>query len=386
MSNSYNNDKPHIPVAESDDYLAASSILDWITKIDTSTPTTSSSPPSKLSVSSQFRELSPTLHAKRRRRDSLPSVFHGDRPSLRKRSKFPRAMAGNVSPSSTPSVKKTSTTSGGPFTPSPGTFLESLKPVKNVKAVGRLMEDNGLYKDDRAAFDSYPDFKARVQAILATERGSAMRPKSHKKFQNYLDWYELSNESTFLRKIFPILMKDGFHLTKDNGFPDEVTSRSKTAEYSEYRDFMEELGIVDTSDREFLKTLDPSTCNPENEIAIAKLLAKVANMKNPKPDYAFGLRYDMFPSITDVPVPEYIQALLSIAPELTHPFLIVEGKPDAGSQAEAEHQVRRGGVTLVHAERLLRERVGGAGASDAVGPDEKSFVFSVTFTPKMAEF
>lgn len=293
-----------------------------------------------------------------------------------------------MSPPLTPSSKSAPTSSAEPYTPAnnntPSKSVAGLKDLKNADTVGLMMQTKHLMHNDRVAFNRYPLFKDKVLSIVGANRESPMRPESHKKFEEYLDCYERSNEATFLRKIFPLLMKDGYHLKPEREFRDEERQLFEKRECLAYRDFLMEEGIVDTADREFLETLVPSSCNKDSEIEIAKLLAKVAGMTNPKPDYTFGVRREKFPPLDDDTMPEYIAALLGIAPGMNHAFLIIEGKPDTGSQAEAENQARRGGATLVHAERKLRELV--EEPIDIEGPDEESFMFSVTFTPKMAEF
>jgi len=293
-----------------------------------------------------------------------------------------------MSPPFTPSSKSAPTSSGEPQTPTnkstPSKSVAGLKDLKNADTVGQMMEANHLMHNDRVAFNRYPLFKDKILRIIGANRESAMRPESHRKFEEYLDCYERSNEATFLRKIFPLLMKDGYHLRKEKDFTDTDMQLFGKREYLEYRDFLMGEGILDTADREFLKTLVPSSCNKASEIEIAKLLAKITGMTNPKPDYTFGIRREKFPPLDDVVMPEHIAALLGIAPGMYHAFLLIEGKPDAGSQAEAENQTRRGGATLVHAERQLRELV--EEVVDIEGPDEECFVYSVTITPKVAEF
>lgn len=298
-------------------------------------------------------------------------------------------MAGNMSPPSTPLSKITPTTSGEPHTPAAkGAILksvEALKDLKNADTLGELISDNGLMFDDKAAFNKYTRFKDKIFDIIRPDRDSVIRPGSHKKFEAYLDCYARYNEATFLRKMFPLLMKDGLHLRETGLVMDtEKQQLLGQSEYLEYRDFLIDEGIVETADREFLRTLVPSSCNRDCEIYMAKVLAKAANMTNPRPDYTFGIKRDQFPRESEAMVPEYITALLNIAPGTRHAFLIVEGNPYDGVKAEAENQARRGGATLVHAERILRSLV--EDVVDFEGPDEKSFVFSVIMDPDIVEF
>ena len=85
-----------------------------------------------------------------------------------------------------------------------------------------------------------------------------MRPGSHKKFEAYLDCYARYNKATFLRKMWLLLMKDGLHLRDEGFFTDAEKQQLGQGEYLAYRDFLMDEGIVETADREFLRTLVPA--------------------------------------------------------------------------------------------------------------------------------
>ena len=133
-------------------------------------------------------------------------------------------MAGNISLPSTPLSKMTLSSSGEPHTPATKSILlksvEALKDLKNTDTLGEVMGDNGLIFDDKAAFNRDPRFKHKIFDIIRQERDSAMRPRLHKKFEAYLDYYTRYNEATFLRKIFPLLIKDGLYLREEGNFID----------------------------------------------------------------------------------------------------------------------------------------------------------------------
>ena len=297
-------------------------------------------------------------------------------------------MDGNISPPST------RTSSGwGPQTPIvKNRLLKSvgtLKDLKNAHTLGEMMSDYGLSFNDKAAFERYPLFKDKIFNIIGGDRSSGMKPESHKKFEAYLDCYARYNEATFLKKIFPLLMKDGLHLREGGNWTEAEKQQLGQPDYLEYRDFLIDEGIVESADRDFLRTMLPSSCNKECETYMAKVLAKVAGMVNPKPDYTFGIKRDRLPPIPENIVPGYINGLLNIAPGTRHAFLIVEGKPYNGVKADAENQVRRGGATLVNAARTLRgivEKDADKDDPDADAPDENSFVFSVVMSPDVVEF
>ena len=155
----------------------------------------------------------------------------------------------------------TPSSSGEPHTPAAKSTLlksvEALKDLKNADTLGELMSDNGLTFYDKAAFNRYPRFKDKIFDIIRQERGSVMRPGSHKKFEAYLDCYARYNEATLLRKMFPLLMKDGLHLREGGNFTDAEKQQFGQSEYLAYRDFLMDEGIVETADREFLANHGP---------------------------------------------------------------------------------------------------------------------------------
>jgi hypothetical protein len=379
-------DEEYTLVAEKSTRSDCTSILEWIKHIDT--PATSPST-SQYSLCFQLCPARSAVYKYKRRRDSdsLPSEFLGDKRSSNKRRKVSQSTSASMTQSNSPSSKYTPNLSGQPKTPTnrstSSKSVAGFKDLKDAETVGQMMTEKHLMHNDRVAFNRYPLFKDKIMSIVGVNRDSPMRPESHKKFEEYLDCYERSNEATFLRKIFPLLMKDGYHLKRETDFGDVERQLFGKREYLEYRDFLMEEGIVESVDPEFLKTLVPNSCNKDSEIEIAKLLAKVAGMTNPKPDFTFGIRKENFPSLEDAIMPDYIAALLGIVPSMNHAFLIIEGKPDTGSQAEAENQAQRGGATIVHAERKLHELIGDP--VNIQGPDEDCFIFSVTLTPKIAE-
>ena len=267
---------------------------------------------------------------------------------------------------------------------SPSKLAAALKPRGNAYSAGELMVEHGLVFNDTNAYDSYPNFVDTINGIVAPERMSETRQQSARKFQIYMKTFERLNEATFLHVIWAQLIKDGYHVAKKRA---DFTGEEKEILRDEkmlFRDFVVDEGIMFTHDVEFHRTLVPSIYSDAKfELALAKALQKCDGMVNPKPDYVYGIHPSRIPHFRDAPRPPHVTALLQIAPGLVHPFLIVEGKADAGSAAEAENQARRGGATLVNAARQLRATV--ADLPDIAGPDQESFVFSVTISPKLFE-
>ena len=370
------------------DPSTSTSILDWISHVPS---------PKQTSIGPQSFHGVHTPHSRKRRclSDSIASQFLGSRHLSYKRRRPLQEMDYNLgvrgdervqvaTPKS--SIDTTSTDSRSTSNVSPSKAAGALKQRHSAYNIGRAMDNHGMVYESEA-FYKYPKFVDKVMEIVKAERSSHMQAESARKFKKYLHTLERMNETTFLHTIFPLLMKNGYQLVKDRtDFMDEEKEILRNTG-SIYRDFLVDEGIMLTLDNEFLRTLVPSIHNdPRFEVEMAKALQKIAGVAqaNPKPDFVFGLLPTKFPGPTDAPMPQNIEALLGIAPGMYDPHLIVEGKADRGSAAEAENQARRGGATVVHANRMLRATVGDL--PDVDGPDYESFVFSVTMSPKLLQF
>jgi len=366
---------------------ASTSILHWINHIHS---------PKQTSLELQSPQDTPTHLSRKRRRysDSTPSEFLGFRRSSRKGRRPLQQMDYNmgareeeIAQMVTPKTSSGTTSSGGynASNVTPSKAAGALKQRNSAYNVGRAMDNHGMVHESEA-FNKYPLFVEKVMGIVRPERSSHMQPESAQKLKKYLQIFERMNETTFLHVLFPLLMKDGYKLVKNRmDFTDEEKEILKNSG-SLYRDFVVDEGIMMTLDNEFLRTLIPSIhSDPKFEVEMAKGLQKIAGVAqaNSKPDFVFGLLPTKFPSLTDAPMPANIEALLGIAPGMYDPHLIVEGKADSGSAAEAENQARRGGATVVHANRMLRATVGDL--PDVDGPDYDSFIYSATMSPKLLE-
>lgn len=373
----------------STDPPTSSSVQDWINQIPA---------PTEPSSTLQSSQPTPTHRPTKRRRysESAPSEFLGSRRLRGKRRKPLQEMDGNmgagggdIAQLATPLTNSGTSSSGSRATSnvSPSKAAAALKQRFSAYNVGRAMEDHGMVHDDTKAFEKYPEFVKKVRGIVGAGRDAQMQPDSAQKFMHKLKIFERMNETTFLHIMFPLLIKDGYQLVKDRT---DCTDKEKDMLRDGgtiFRDFLVDEGIMMTLDNEFLRTLVPSIHRDATfEASLTKALQKLAGVAqaNPKPDFAFGLLPAKFPHLTDAPMPENVSALLGVAPGMYDPHLLVEGKADAGSAADAENQARRGGATIVHANRELRAVVFG-NLPDIEGPDEESFMFSVTMYPKLLE-
>ncbi|KAL9628144.1 MAG: hypothetical protein Q9164_007380 [Protoblastenia rupestris] len=221
---------------------------------------------------------------------------------------------------------------------------------KDPQTIGFKMSQHGLKLNDRPAFDRYPEFKEMAYGIVDRASVKAPEPTSEKKFQRVVDDYGRSNEATFLGLAFGIMIKDGYFVMEDSGASGPPAAT--------FKDFILDEDIAISMDRELRGTLLPHRYTNqgfEKEMTLA--LKKDDGMKNAKPDYIYGISERKLAIQSGPPLTNMTYKLLTIAKGMYHPFLLVEGKSDRGSVAEAIDQARRGGATLVHATRIIADLV-----------------------------
>lgn len=359
-----------------------SSIQDWITQI---------SSPSPSSTSQQSSHNTPTHRCLKRRRSSIspPSASSAHALSSRKKRRplqemdNPGEIFGGEGPR-TPVSKLGSSSSGRDAS---DVNRCNMKPRPNAFNIGQEMAEHGMAFKSQA-FDDFPEFAEKVRSIVGAPRSCEMDPASARKIQQHLDFYGRTNEATLMHMVFPLLIKNGYNLVKDRADFSEEEKKVLKENGSIYRDFFTNERIVTILDCEFERTYVPSKySDPVFEHKLAKVLRKNASqaLSNPKPDFTFGLEQTKIPRSNNNPLPLQIRTLLGIAQFMFDPYLIVEAKSTDGDLADAQNQARRGGATLVHANRLLRNTIGILQEEDEKGPDYESFVFSITMSPDVLE-
>jgi len=240
---------------------------------------------------------------------------------------------------------------GKPSTSNKSKSSSTLNPRQSTdtRSLGDRMTAHGLVLNDDEAFTRYPRFQAQIYDIIDRTRSPDPAPSSERKLKTYLEEYGRASEATFLMHIMPILLKDGFFSKVLKPGMSEEEQEGVENMQAVFREFLIDEGIVINRDEELRGTLLPHRYMGQGfEEEMEKALKKSDRMRNAKPDYIFGITHKKI-DISGPPVPSVIQNLLTIAPGIYHPFLIIEGKGDQGSQAQAEDQCRRGGATLVHA-------------------------------------
>ncbi|KAL9128680.1 MAG: hypothetical protein Q9217_002673 [Psora testacea] len=288
---------------------------------------------------------------------------------------------------STTEAKSTETPSSKPC---------STKILKDPHSIGEAMQEHGLWQNDTAAFERYPNFKKSIREILAPPRLSVMKTKQVEEFKKVQRDVERLNEDTVLQNLVPLIIKRKYTSEKDlqneeqERYNTELTSaKDEAARMALKKRFVHtskmwrDDGLLVTMTAEFKRTLLPNRYAESGfEAQLAKVLAKDQAMKNPTPDYCYGLSAKSFNIPPGVMITPELHAILGVAPGVIHPFLIIEGKADRGQLAEAQNQACRGGATLVNAARLFLERIG---VTDVDSADERTVVFSATMSPAIME-
>ena len=266
---------------------------------------------------------------------------------------------------------------------------------KDAYSISKAMQQHGLIQDDQKAFERYPMFKQEIERILGADRTSEMKEKQIREFKVTHQRVQFLNEDTVLQNLLPMIIKNKYAIRKEpggqdgGGSPDNAgqaqmdeTTNSKLQDGSVYTTRLwSDDGLGITMNSEFRKTFLPNQYMEMGfEAELAKALAKSEGMKNPKPDFCYGLTPDTLPTPAGIMLGGAITTALHIAKGLVHPFLIVEGKSDQGETAQAQNQACRGGATLVHASRILYEK---AGEPDISGADPRSVIFSVVMLPAL---
>lgn len=234
-----------------------------------------------------------------------------------------------------------------------------------------------MFGDNGSELKRFPELLAEVERIISAKRKSNASQKEFEDFKAIFQLYRNQNEATVLAAVLPCIIKDDRTVL----IPSE--DHSQEAVWESVRFFNE--GVMIILDREFKKGYVPFR-NGIDEIDV-QLVAGMTKLKdrgmtNPKPDRTFGIRRDKYRFPPGFQMPEEIRDFLEVLPEMHLPFLIIEGKAEGGSSAEARNQACRGGAAVVHCLRLLRSHLG---YKESAGADHQTYVFSATYYDGLLE-
>ena len=249
------------------------------------------------------------------------------------------------------------------------------------------MTQHGLHINSEA-LKKYPAFEATVREIIRADRHSGMRPQSADNIISQRQYYAHRNEDTILHRLVPLIIKEQY-LTEvkaqNAGSLAEALNHTSSADgVKEGKKYVSGYWFADGVDvavnEEFRKTFLPNKIDEDDFGAeLVAALRKEDGMTNPKPDYCYGIRHDKFPVPNDVVIDTDVATIMEVAPGQNNSFFVIEGKSNKGSHTDAENQARRDGATLINAARMLYDRIG---ATDVLGADDRTFVYSATMTPE----
>ena len=236
--------------------------------------------------------------------------------------------------------------------------------------------------------EDYKPFEDMARTILSGERGSTMKQGSAEHIIRWIRQNKTRSEETIMAQLIPMIIPASRKVQKSAA--QVFTTRTDTVQMKaisqddpqtyEVKFFSDDGALVNIN-RQFNRDVLPTWLKAEDQAQLRKMLAKEPGMTAPKPDYAYGIRETQYPGIHSQKFSTNTRALMGVAPEMVHPYFIIEGKTTKGDLADAENQAIRGGATLVRACRLLNAK---AGAGDVAGPDSKSFVYSMTMDTNIA--
>ena len=256
--------------------------------------------------------------------------------------------------------------------------------MKTAHTVRQTLAHYGMHIGNSRLQQMYKPFEDDAKAVLNGERGSMMRQESAEHLIRWVSRNKLRAEETIMARMIPLIIPHARKVKKNIGHTVDLvgTDTSPLGESTSYEvKFFEDDGAVANVNRQFNGDLLPIWLEATDHIALRKMLAKETGLTAPKPDYTYGIYEDQYPDICSERFTPNTRAIMGVAPEMVHPFFIIEGKTTKGDLADAENQAIRGGATLVRARRLLNAK---AGIGDVVGPDQRSIAYSMTIDTNIA--
>ncbi|KAI4269122.1 MAG: hypothetical protein L6R38_007582 [Xanthoria sp. 2 TBL-2021] len=246
--------------------------------------------------------------------------------------------------------------------------------------VRQTLADHGMHINNPSLELKYKTLHSVAEKCMGRTRDSAMRTASAKHISQWLKAASTLPEDDIVWQLVPMIAPNSRTVKE----PKESTSATDSGEvHILVSKFFSDDGVICTRNRQFTPDLLPSWDKPAMQ-AIQKKMEKEKEpgMSNAKPDFAFGIMANCHPDIDSERFSQRIRAIIGVVPYITHPFLIIEGKSNRGSIADAENQALRGGSTLVRARRLLNGFARGWKMTS--GADHESFLFSMTIDPRVA--
>lgn len=217
----------------------------------------------------------------------------------------------------------------------------------------------------------YPEVMEFAKGIIKGERNSRMEDKSAERVSKARNLYERRNEDTYMKKVWPKLIRDERDRQVQEGTDLIPAAWKKTT--------WEEDDLDEAWNQPFEKGSIPKV-DTSGDKTWATLLNRNQRIKNPKPDILYGLSKNPF-TPGGQRANELYKRQAGISKGMWHPFALVEAKT-SGTTEIVKCQSARGGAALVSAIRHLLSESGHDITTP--GADTKSVVFSVSLVPTLA--
>lgn len=239
-----------------------------------------------------------------------------------------------------------------------------------------IMQYNGMMMQRVKSMETELDKKIVLAArdIVMVTRDSAMSEKTVDHFIEQRIDRQYANEDTFVDVMWKILIDESRSvkqpatdtLEKEQGW---VIVRWDDSALRHNRNQQFRRGSVPVKDK-------------AGERDLEQWLRKLPDVKNPKPDLAYGLSRKAFRHRESV-VNLTLLGISDISADMLYPFFVIEFKSGKASFQAATIQACRGGAALIYSMRKLREKAGLTNKNDE--DDEGRMVFSMAMSALAAE-
>lgn len=227
--------------------------------------------------------------------------------------------------------------------------------------------------------EHHPEFYNEITGKIGKPRLVEMTDDSVERFDFLRKKYAMYTEDTFLGAILPVMVPGSYRIPIAKRKADDMVQIESQAAGRKYiaRSFEEDGGMIGINERLDIDFL-PTKLPPD----ILRRLRKHNGNKDPKPNRIYSLDPERIPLPSGVCMHEDMRAILSLQEDAYHPFFIIEGKSNGGDVEEANMQALRGGTCMVYALRLFLDTIG---APSAPGLDTRTYAFSMTISPSIAQ-
>ena len=200
--------------------------------------------------------------------------------------------------------------------------------ITNISTETRkLLLINRFLKDDRKAFDRYPEMKAKCEELLTRERDSGMTEEEQEQILLQLRYMMGVNQDTFIDLLLPALIRD---------------LRHKEDHLAHVRNQMFDSDSI------------PPALDSRSNTFWKILLLFLPKLETPKPHFCFGLREEAF-TPEERMLNDCLRQYTVLCKPLYHCFFAVEFKTLDDGWGQCQTRCRCTGSAMVHAtEKLLR--------------------------------